>query len=132
MNQIWRNQGEVVQRLRLCPVQVRLALLLDPVQGPLAPTLAPARSPDLGRVPRLLLLFLAAPVLVAEAPLPREKVRLKELSEVVPLHHNQRELLLPQGNLLLYLSHLSFMLISSAGMLMKPILKRYSVILEML
>jgi hypothetical protein len=57
---------------------------------------------------------------------------LKELSEVVPLHHNQRELLLPQGNLLLYLSHLSFMLISSAGMLMKPILKRYSVILEML
>lgn len=116
VDQLWRNQAEVVRRLRRGPVQVLPGLRLAPGPGPLAPTLAPARAPDLIRVPCLLLLYLAAPVLVAEAPLPREKVRLKELSEVAPLHHNRRKFHLPQGNLLLYSSRLNFMLTSSAGM----------------
>lgn len=73
VDQLWRNQAEVVRRLRRGPVQVLPGLRLAPGPGPLAPTLAPARAPDLIRVPCLLLLYLAAPVLVAEAPLPREK-----------------------------------------------------------
>lgn len=112
--QTWRSQAEVVQQLHRGPVQVRLRLALGPAPPPVR-TLDPARAPDLVPAP-VLLLPLAPPVLAAEAPLPREKVLLKDLSGVAPHHYNLRKLLHPQGKCLLFPSLVFFMLTSLAGM----------------